>query len=99
MNITADGVYPLGQHVRNGITVTRMSILNAAKVAVYLSGSIGGGTLQLQYSDGAGGYVDMTDGLLTEDGQYEVRKGVGAVLQLEVAGSTGADFNISLLSL
>jgi len=99
MNITADGLYPLFNRISHGKTVTNMSLLNAAEIAVYLAGSIGGGILQLQYSDGAGGYVDMTDGALTEAGQFEVHKGSGMVLYLSVTGSTAADFNVSVVSL
>ena len=89
MLITTDGLYALrlDNHKNNG-----------SGIIVYCSGDQGGATVQLQYINGQGDAIDLTDGLLEENTQTEIRTGIGLNGHVNITGATGAT-NIDLFTL
>lgn len=66
----------------------------AGTLIFYISGSAGGGTIQLEYEDTFKNMVPLVDGLLDVDNQYQVHAGIVSNLYVVVAGSSGASLNV-----
>ena len=87
MKITEDGNYPINY---NGI-----SKKNSTRSILYISGNLGGGTAALHYGDGDT-LVPLIDGALTPGEQYQIAHGTDIAIILVIAGSSGADLNVSV---
>lgn len=80
MQITTDGNYKLEVNRHGKVS---------GKHILYVSGIDGGATMKLVYFDETGTAVDLTDGTLEIDKQYQVNSGIDVPLYVNVAGSTG----------
>jgi len=86
MIITQAGLYKLD---------TKNKIIAAGEMAVYLSGSLGGGTAVLAYIDDFGNTVNLIDGAIVEGEQKIVHQGYGVPVHIVI---TGGSVNVSVLS-
>lgn len=84
MNITSDGTYPLtpeNHRFSSGV--------------VFVTGTLSTAIATISYSNN-GILSPITDGILTDDSQYDIKHGKLAVLVLVVSGSGGStNFNVN----
>jgi len=81
-------------HIQDNGTFVLNDIHNLSKSIVYISGNLGGATVDIV---GYGGV--MTDGSSLSTGQFEIRHGVNSRIYLKVSGGTGIDMNVRCVGL
>lgn len=81
MLITTNGRHEIS-HTEHG--------LGGKSIIVYISDNLGAATLQLQYKNEQGNYIDLENGLLSANTQNRVDMGLDIPIYLNVTTSDGA---------
>jgi len=88
MKITANGKYSLKSNV---------SGIGGDTTVILISGSTGGGTINIGHYDEYKNFIPFTDGTVLSPSQTAIKHGIGITPVLDLAGSTSSALSVIVL--